>query len=391
MLSPLLITVWIANLVLASPGDNLDEFNDCRFQCEQLTCYYNPYYLLQDQFEEELKSAGEYKRYEPSWHFTSGKLSLPMKILQWDCPANCDYQCQQIITKERVAAGEEVLQFHGKWPFWRIFGVQEVASMLFSFLNLIPHYLGYHQISECIKKLPSEQMAFLRGPFRNVKFAAFVAIGAWLSSTIFHIRDVMFTEKLDYYFAGLTVLTGFYGIAFRYFKLYLPSRVIYKYFFLLTCVGAYAAHIYRLETDWSYTYNMQTNIFVGILQNIFWGLTCFELYTKYYDLEKAESNVIILDHLHYIRSNRIILGSFYAKSPKLYSLYPLLLCFIVILGMSLEIFDFPPIFFDLVDAHSLWHLVTFFPAFFGWYDWMVWDISKNVWDDVAPVAEKKNQ
>ncbi|QEL59857.1 hypothetical protein CJJ09_001944 [Candidozyma auris] len=199
----------------------------------------------------------------------------------------------------------------------------------------------------------------------------------------------MFTEKLDYYFAGLTVLTGFYGIAFRYFKLYLPSRVIYKYLFLLTCVGAYAAHIYRLETDWSYTYNMQANICVGILQNIFWGLTCFELYTKYYDLEKAESNVIILDHLHYIRSNRIILGSFYAKSSKLYSLYPLLLCFIVILGMSLEIFDFPPIFFDLVDAHSLWHLVTFFPAFFGWYDWMVWDISKMCGTTWLPWSRKR--
>lgn len=380
----------VAASVLASPGDNLDDFRDCRYQCEQLTCYLNPYYILQDQFEEALRAAGDYKRYEPLWRFTSGGLNLPMKLLLWDCPSNCDYQCQQIVTKERVRKGEEVYQFHGKWPFWRIFGVQEVALMLFSFLNFIPHYLGYFQLKALAEKLPQTQATYLRGMLRNTRFAALVAMGAWLSLTIFHIRDVMFTEKLDYYFAGLTVLTGFYGIAFRYFKLYLPRRYLAKYSFALLCIAAYASHIYRLETDWLYTYNMQANIFVGILQNIFWGLTCFELYTKYYDLEK-DDNIIRLDHLEYVRSNRIFMGSFYSKSPKLYSLYPLLLCFIVIVGMSLEIFDFAPIFFDLVDAHSLWHLVTFFPAFFGWYDWMAWDITNNVWDDLEPVVEKKEQ
>lgn len=390
MLSLTVLLLMAAAAVWASPGDNLDEFRDCRFQCEQLSCYLNPYYLLQNQFEEALKASGEYRRYEPLWRFTLGKINLPMQILGWDCPSNCDYQCQQIVTKERVRNDEEVYQFHGKWPFWRIFGVQEVVLALFSLLNFVPHYLGYKFMKDTLNKLPKNQSSFLRVPFNNARFAAVVAMAAWLALTIFHIRDVLLTEKLDYYLAGLTVLTGFYGITFRYFRLYLPQRFLLKYLFFLLCAGAYAAHIYRLETDWLYTYNMQANITVGVLQNIFWGLTCFEIYTKYYNLEK-EDDVIRLDHLQYIRSNRIILGSFYSKSPKLYSLYPLLLCFIVIVGMLLEIFDFPPVFFDLVDAHSLWHLVTFFPAFFGWYDWMAWDITNNIWDDLESAAEKKNQ
>lgn len=390
MLLQITAILLAASAVLASPGDDLQEFQDCRYQCEQLTCYSNPYHLLQDQFKEALKASGQYRRYEPLWRFTSGKLGLPMKILQWTCPTNCDYQCQQIVTKERVKSGQEVVQFHGKWPFWRILGIQEVALMIFSFLNFVPHYLGYRQMKQTYESLPPTQAKYLRASFRNVRFAAFVTQLAWLSLTIFHIRDIIFTEKLDYYFAGLTVLTGFYGIAFRYFRLYLPQRFLYKYLFLLVCVGAYASHIYRLETDWLYTYNMQANIFVGILQNIFWCLTCFEIYSKYYKLE-TEDRVIRLDHLQYVRPNRIILGSFYSKSPKLYSLYPLLLCFIVVVGMLLEIFDFPPVFFDLVDAHSLWHLVTIFPAFFGWYDWMAWDITNNVWDDLNDVITKKEQ
>ena len=33
--------------------------------------------------------------------------------------------------------GLDVPQFHGKWPFLRVFGVQEPASVLFSLMNLL--------------------------------------------------------------------------------------------------------------------------------------------------------------------------------------------------------------------------------------------------------------
>ncbi|KAM9893756.1 hypothetical protein OXX69_011596 [Metschnikowia pulcherrima] len=122
-----------------------------------------------------------------------------------------------------------------------------------------------------------------------------------------------------------------------------------------------------------------------------WGLTCFSLYTKFYEHETGDDKAINLTHLNYVQTKQVLMQSFFAKSSKLFSLYPLVLCGIVILGMSLEIFDFPPILGDLVDAHSLWHLMTVFPALFGWYDWMLWDINENVWDDLRSIQTKKDQ
>lgn len=34
----------------------------------------------------------------------------------------------------------KVPQFHGKWPFIRMFGMQEPASVIFSLLNFYVHY-----------------------------------------------------------------------------------------------------------------------------------------------------------------------------------------------------------------------------------------------------------
>ena len=83
-----------------------------------------------------------------------------------------------------------------------------------------------------------------------------------------------FNRKIDYYFAGLTVLTQFHALGARYFNLYKHSRVVYRWLFSLACILAYVYHVHRLYTDWSYTYNMQANICVGLLQNVFYCLVC---------------------------------------------------------------------------------------------------------------------
>lgn len=345
---------------------------------------------MQEHYGEALlKKDFKFRRYEPSWEFDS-EIPRYLKLLIWDCKSNCDYQCQRIVTKERKSKGEEVYQFHGKWPFLRIFGMQELFSALFSVANFVPHFIGYCKVNRLKRSNPIEK-DILNRALRNIKLVALVTMCAWTCSTIFHIRDFVITERLDYYFAGLTVLTGFYAIGYRYLRLYLPSRMFYAWLWTLFCIAAYSGHLYRLINDWLYTYNMRANILVGVFQNIMWGLACFSLYTKFYEREKSERETINLNHLNYIQRNRIFFGSFFAKSAKLYSLYPLILCGIVIVGMSLEIFDFPPILYDLIDAHSLWHLVTVFPAFFGWYDWMLWDVNENIWEDLNIMQTKKDQ
>lgn len=337
---------------------------------------------------DELGSDDEYEihAYNENWLFSTAPLSLHLKLLGWDCILNCDYECQRIIKKERSNNNEEIYQFHGKWPFLRVFGIQELASVIFSIGNLIVHVIGFKKAW----KAKNNADSMVKKEYTVLISSSTIAILAWVCSTVFHIRDFLVTERLDYYVAGLTVLSGFYGVVSRYYKLYLPNRLWQRVLFTIICISAYACHIYRLVDDWLYTYNMQANITVGVLQNIFWGLLCFDLYSKYYELGQDEKpEVKPANHLYYVKQNRLLISSFYLRSPKLYSLYPLLLCAIVILGMSLEIFDFPPVFFDLVDAHALWHLVTIIPAFYGYYDWMIWDINENVGTELKEFYSKK--
>lgn len=45
-----------------------------------------------------------------------------------------------------------VPQFHGKWPFIRLFGIQEPASVFFSFLNLFAHWRMIRKFRREVRK-----------------------------------------------------------------------------------------------------------------------------------------------------------------------------------------------------------------------------------------------
>ncbi|KAG2734737.1 hypothetical protein G9P44_002743 [Scheffersomyces stipitis] len=389
---PLLLVLPIVG---ASPGDSLIAFQDCIYQCEQTTCYGNPYNVIQEEFREEFQkpeSRYEWKYYNGDWHFARMPLAWNLRLLLWNCQSNCDYQCQRVITFERKKRNQEIYQFHGKWPFLRIFGIQEFVSVVFSLCNLYVNYLGLLKLWKA-RKMASDPKH--KTQFNNVIAMTIITIFAWIFSSIFHIRDFQVTEHLDYYFAGLTVLSSFHTLGARLFNLYRDKYWFWRTLFTVVCIAAYTAHVYRLVTDWSYTYNMRANITVGLVQNCFLIGVCYNLYSKYYEEETSpddnKGKTINLSHLQYVKFRHLILPSFFSRSAKLYSLYPLLLTFIVTVGMSLEIFDFPPFFYDLIDAHSLWHLVTIFPAWLGWYDWMIWDITENVYGHIVEVEKKKKE
>lgn len=341
----LLIWLTLLTAATASPGDKLKRFKRCVRECNTINC------------------DGSAKPSE--WSFDPFNQNL--QYLYWTCQNDCDYQCQRIITAERKQAHRKPLQFHGKWAFRRLFGVQELASTVFSLGNLVPHLLASARIARHWKKSEdyrqSTQLAVILA-------GCLVTCCAWMFSTIFHIRDVKTTEHLDYYFAGLTVLMGLYNVTVRVFDLYGPENASTLGSVTALFVALYTGHIYRLVTDWLYTYNMQANITIAVLQNVLMGVLVYKLYSKYYDVTTAT-----LTHLKY--TDRVLLPSFFTRSDKLYSLYPVLLAVIVIGGIMLEIFDFSP-FGDLVDAHSLWHLVTIVPVVYGWYDWLVWDAETNL-------------
>ena len=101
----------------------------------------------------------------------------------------------------------------------------------------------------------------------------------------------------------------------------------------LVCVSMYAAHVAYLSLwSWDYGYNMAANVALGIVQNMLW--TWFSV-SRY----------------HAVRQS--------------WATWPGLIVAWILLAMSLELLDFPPL-AGLIDAHSLWHLGTVGPTLW-WY------------------------
>lgn len=63
-----------------------------------------------------------------------------LRLFQWSCKDNCKYECMWKTVDGFLEYEKFVPQFYGKWPFIRMFGIQEPASTLFSIFNLVIHY-----------------------------------------------------------------------------------------------------------------------------------------------------------------------------------------------------------------------------------------------------------
>jgi post-GPI attachment to proteins factor 3 len=77
---------------------------------------------------------------------TPAQLSPLLRIMQWNTESNCKYTCMHQITDLGVANKEKIHQYYGKWPFYRLWGMQEPASVFFSLLNLVGHMYGWSKV-----------------------------------------------------------------------------------------------------------------------------------------------------------------------------------------------------------------------------------------------------
>ena len=215
------------------------------------------------------------------------------------------------------------MQFHGKWPFYRVLGIQEPFSVLFSLANLVAHYDGLHKLRAALP--PSYPLL----PYYT--WLAYIGFVTWIFSAIFHTRDFLATEQLDYFAAAASVLYGLYYTPVRVFRLDRPSprrRSVLRAWGLL-CLLMYAGHVTYLKgVRWDYGYNMAANVVVGVLQNILWSWFSYDMYTR---------------------------------SRRSWAAWPGIVVAWVLMAMSLELLDFPPL-WGCLDAHSLWHLCTVFPT-----------------------------
>ncbi|KAI3343131.1 Per1-like-domain-containing protein [Ustulina deusta] len=331
---PLLVGL-IACLLLqtaeASLGDRLPEFREC--------------VEVRDALARPLPSARRVCRRE-NCDPNNNPTPIPLyhRLLLWTCAQECDYTCQHITTARRLEAGQPITQFHGKWPFVRVLGVQEPFSVVFSLGNLLAHQTGLARLRERVP--PSYPMR------RYYEVFAYFGMASWFFSSVFHTRDFAATEQLDYFAAGASVLYGMYYALVRVARLDLPTprrRSILR-LWTLFCCALYVAHVSYLKLwRWDYTYNMAANLVVGMVHNLLWS---------YFSWKR------------------------WRETGQAWAIWPSMLVAWIMLVMSLELLDFPPL-WGALDAHSLWHLGTIAPAVL-WYNFMIKDSQ-----DLAKTAKVK--
>ncbi|RUS29167.1 Per1-like-domain-containing protein [Jimgerdemannia flammicorona] len=301
----ILVLVFYAYPTNASAGDRDPEFIDCVSQCTDTICALKP------------------------------RLPFTLLLTLWTCPQNCQYTCMQTITSAAKLSGQPIVQYFGKWPFYRLWGIQEPASVLFSLGNLYFHRRYWFLLR---RDLPSSYP--LRPHYLGWSLAS---INTWVWSSVFHTRDFLLTERLDYFSAALTILYALHFSVLRIFRI--PDRSFVARAWMGLCITCYLAHVAYLSLiHFDYRYNAIAVGSVGVLHNVLWlGWSAWQYSGK------ARA----------------------AGANRSYAWYPTAAGVLISAAMGLEIFDFPP-FLGVLDAHSLWHLATV-PLIPLWYRFMIKD------------------
>lgn len=250
-----------------------------------------------------------------------------LKLVQWDCIETCGYDCMTEITHFRTSNGYSVLKYFGHWPFNRLLGLEEPASVVFSALNFVPHAVF---LARSLLQKRQEMSYYMSS---TLVLYALCACNAWVASTMFHSKKTEYATQYDYISALIFLCSGLWVAIRRWFGSETQPLTMGCIFGILA-----AACISRVNQmirgTVSFDSHMQLCIGIVIVTTTVWVLWVINgVWSKSY------------------QHKWICLG-----------------CQLWLIAASaLEIFDFPP-YFELFDAHSLWHAATI-PLGFIWYDW----------------------
>ncbi|MCO5559089.1 hypothetical protein L7F22_012681 [Adiantum nelumboides] len=297
-------------------------FRACVEQCQSTGCINVTCF---DSCEYPLVNNGSQKSTQPV-------RSLPLfpSWQMWDCASECNYQCMVRRELERRVDGQLPIQYHGKWPFKRLLRLQEPASVVFSIANLVMHLEGLLSfLSLVLSKLPQRSQG-KRSPFYEYStlwiIYALLSINSWFWSAIFHSRDVVLTEKMDY-LSAVSVIG--YTLIVAILRTMNAKAEATRVMVVSPIVAFLATHMLYLNLfKFDYGLNMKICVFMGVFQLLIWTI-----------------------------------WGWLVRHPARFKLW-----FVVLTGaaaMLLEIFDFPPL-WGLFDAHSLWHAVTIPLTYFWW-------------------------
>ncbi|CAO1303095.1 unnamed protein product [Diamesa hyperborea] len=279
-----------SNFVSCSAGDKSPYYHNCISICTKQNCKQN-----------HLFDVIKKKKLE---------LTTLENLVQWNCRDECKYECMHKTTDAFEARNWNIPQFHGKWPFIRLLGVQEPASVVFSALNFYVHYKMLQEFRSEVR--PDSPLYKLWHGF------SLICMNGWTWSIVFHTRDYPITELFDYVFAYSMVLSSFCCMIIR--MIHSRSKKLIGFIAFMFLLFFLNHFLYLSFGTFDYSYNMMVNIVTGLLGGIGWLIWCI---TKF------------------------------RKRPYVWKM----IVFVILGGGSLvlEVYDFPPV-FKSFDAHSLWHL-----------------------------------
>ncbi|CAN1157952.1 Post-GPI attachment to proteins factor 3 [Linum perenne] len=305
----------------ASAGDADPKYRSCVTICERTGCVGSTCFP-QCNFSSSAAS------YDSPRH-THEHLYQRWKL--WDCQSDCRHYCMITREAEREKLGYGPMKYHGKWPFKRVYGIQEPASVVFSAINLAMHFHGWLSFVFLLYyKLPLKQDKTTYYEFTPLwHLYGLLACNSWFWSVVFHARDVDFTEKLDY--SSAVALLG-YSLILAVLRSFNVREEAARVMVAAPFLAFVTTHIlflnfYKMDYGW----NMKVCVTMGVAQMLTWAIWA--------GLSRHPSRWKLLV--------TVLGGS---------------------LAMLLEIYDFPP-YEGYLDAHAIWHATTI-PLTYVWWSFI---------------------
>ncbi|XP_023511894.1 post-GPI attachment to proteins factor 3-like isoform X1 [Cucurbita pepo subsp. pepo] len=315
------VLAWFVIGLNASAGDIDPQYRTCIKHCEETGC-------IDQQCFPQCKFSSDGVSVDQPWYMQE---PLYIRWKQWDCQSDCRYHCMVKREGEREALGYHPVKYHGKWPFKRIYGIQEPVSVAFSALNLSMHFHGWLSFFILLYyKLPLRQDKKAHYEFASLwHIYALFAMNSWFWSAVFHSRDVVLTEKLDY--SSAVALLGFSLILaiLRSFNARHEATRVMVAAPLLAFALTHILYINFYELD--YGWNMIVCVTMGLSQLLIWAIWAG-----------------VTHHPSRWKVWTVVVGGG--------------------LALLLEIYDFPA-YEGLIDAHALWHATTI-PLTYVWWSFI---------------------
>lgn len=316
-----LVISCVVGVLDASAGDADPQYRDCVAQCENTGCVGERCFPHCNISSSGVSVDGPWFMQEP----------LFLKWNQWNCQGDCRYTCMMDREKERESYGAPPVKYHGKWPFIRVYGIQEPASVVFSALNLAMHFHGWISFFILLNyKLTLKQNKKTYYEYSSLWHVyALLSMNSWFWSSVFHSRDVDLTEKLDY--SSAVALLGFSLIVatLRSFNVRDEAARVMVAAPFLAFITTHILYLnfYQLDYGW----NMQVCVAMGVAQLLIWAI-----------------------------------WAGMSRHPSRWKLWTVV--FGGGMAMLLEIYDFPP-YNGFFDAHAIWHATTI-PLTYIWWSFI---------------------